>query len=65
MWYGCPEKLPPLNEKTQAEQMTQPPFTTALEGTVAIEASGHVAGPYAGSLLSDLGHEQPYCVLHQ
>jgi crotonobetainyl-CoA:carnitine CoA-transferase CaiB-like acyl-CoA transferase len=29
----------------------------ALEGTVAIDASGHVAGPYAGSLLGDLGCE--------
>ena len=28
-----------------------------LEGTVAIEVSGHVAGPYAGSLLGDLGCE--------
>ncbi len=37
--------------------MTQTPFATALEGTVAIEASGHVAGPYAGSLLGDLGCE--------
>jgi crotonobetainyl-CoA:carnitine CoA-transferase CaiB-like acyl-CoA transferase len=37
--------------------MTQTPFTTALEGTVAIEVSGHVAGPYAGSLLGDLGCE--------
>src|ERR671910_3055154 len=27
----------------------------ALEGTVAIDLSGHVAGPYAGSLLGDLG----------
>ena len=27
----------------------------ALDGTVAIDASGHVAGPYAGSLLGDLG----------
>lgn len=37
--------------------MTQAPFATALEGTVAIEVSGHVAGPYAGSLLGDLGCE--------
>jgi CoA:oxalate CoA-transferase len=29
----------------------------ALEGTVAIDLSGHVAGPYAGSLLGDLGCE--------
>jgi crotonobetainyl-CoA:carnitine CoA-transferase CaiB-like acyl-CoA transferase len=29
----------------------------ALEGTVCIEVSGHVAGPYAGSLLGDLGCE--------
>jgi crotonobetainyl-CoA:carnitine CoA-transferase CaiB-like acyl-CoA transferase len=29
----------------------------ALEGTVCIELSGHVAGPYAGSLLGDLGCE--------
>lgn len=29
----------------------------ALDGTVAIDASGHVAGPYAGSLLGDLGCE--------
>ncbi len=27
----------------------------ALDGTVAIDVSGHVAGPYAGSLLGDLG----------
>ncbi|MFQ5682971.1 MAG: CaiB/BaiF CoA transferase family protein [Candidatus Binatia bacterium] len=32
-------------------------MTTALQGTVAIEISGHVAGPYAGSLLGDLGCE--------
>jgi len=29
----------------------------ALEGNVAIDVSGHVAGPYAGSLLGDLGCE--------
>jgi crotonobetainyl-CoA:carnitine CoA-transferase CaiB-like acyl-CoA transferase len=29
----------------------------ALEGTVCVEVSGHVAGPYAGSLLGDLGCE--------
>ena len=29
----------------------------ALDGIVAIDASGHVAGPYAGSLLGDLGCE--------
>lgn len=27
----------------------------ALEGSLAVDASGHVAGPYAGSLLGDLG----------
>lgn len=32
-------------------------MTTALEGTIAVEVSGHVAGPYAGSLLGDLGCE--------
>ena len=32
-------------------------MTGALDGTVAIDASGHVAGPYAGSLLGDLGCE--------
>ncbi|HEY7322485.1 MAG TPA: CoA transferase [Candidatus Binatia bacterium] len=32
-------------------------LTGALEGTVCIDASGHVAGPYAGSLLGDLGCE--------
>ena len=32
-------------------------ITGALEGTVCIDASGHVAGPYAGSLLGDLGCE--------
>ena len=32
-------------------------MVAALEGTVAIDASGHVAGPYAGSLLGDLGCE--------
>ncbi|MGH7844033.1 MAG: CaiB/BaiF CoA transferase family protein [Candidatus Binatia bacterium] len=37
--------------------MSQTPFITPLEGTVAIEVSGHVAGPYAGSLLGDLGCE--------
>jgi crotonobetainyl-CoA:carnitine CoA-transferase CaiB-like acyl-CoA transferase len=31
--------------------------TGALEGIVAIDISGHVAGPYAGSLLGDLGCE--------
>ncbi len=36
--------------------MTQT-LPTALEGTVVIEVSGHVAGPYAGSLLGDLGCE--------
>lgn len=30
---------------------------TALEGIVVIEVSGHVAGPYAGSLLGDIGCE--------
>lgn len=30
---------------------------TALEGTVAVELSGHVAGPFAASLLGDLGCE--------
>jgi len=29
----------------------------ALDGIVAVDASGHVAGPYAGSLLGDLGCE--------
>ena len=32
-------------------------MTGALDGTVAVDASGHVAGPYAGSLLGDLGCE--------
>ncbi len=32
-------------------------IAAALEGTVAIDISGHVAGPYAGSLLGDLGCE--------
>jgi crotonobetainyl-CoA:carnitine CoA-transferase CaiB-like acyl-CoA transferase len=32
-------------------------LTGALEGTIAIDVSGHVAGPYAGSLLGDLGCE--------
>jgi len=32
-------------------------MAAALEGTIAIEVSGHVAGPYAGSLLGDLGCE--------
>jgi crotonobetainyl-CoA:carnitine CoA-transferase CaiB-like acyl-CoA transferase len=32
-------------------------FSGALEGTVVIDISGHVAGPYAGSLLGDLGCE--------
>jgi len=36
--------------------MTQT-LPTALEGTVVIEVSGHVAGPYAGSLLGDIGCE--------
>ncbi len=30
---------------------------TALAGTIAVETSGHGAGPYAGSLLGDLGCE--------
>jgi crotonobetainyl-CoA:carnitine CoA-transferase CaiB-like acyl-CoA transferase len=29
----------------------------SLEGTIVIDASGHVAGPYTGSLLGDLGCE--------
>ena len=29
----------------------------ALEGTVVLDMSGHVAGPFAGSLLGDLGCE--------
>src|ERR1044072_80130 len=29
----------------------------SVEGTTAIDVSGHVAGPYAGSLLGDLGCE--------
>src|SRR3954462_5705191 len=29
----------------------------ALEGTLCIDVSGHVAGPYASSLLGDLGCE--------
>jgi crotonobetainyl-CoA:carnitine CoA-transferase CaiB-like acyl-CoA transferase len=29
----------------------------ALEGFTCIDVSGHVAGPYAGSLLGDLGCE--------
>src|SRR5512140_1864296 len=29
----------------------------ALEGFICIDVSGHVAGPYAGSLLGDLGCE--------
>ncbi len=32
-------------------------ITGALEGTTCIDISGHVAGPYAGSLLGDLGCE--------
>ncbi len=32
-------------------------MATALEGTIVIEAAGHVAAPYAGSLLGDLGCE--------
>ncbi|HET8564386.1 MAG TPA: CaiB/BaiF CoA-transferase family protein [Candidatus Binatia bacterium] len=32
-------------------------ITGALEGTIAIDVSGHVAGPYTGSLLGDLGCE--------
>jgi crotonobetainyl-CoA:carnitine CoA-transferase CaiB-like acyl-CoA transferase len=32
-------------------------ITGALEGTICIDVSGHVAGPYAGSLLGDLGCE--------
>jgi crotonobetainyl-CoA:carnitine CoA-transferase CaiB-like acyl-CoA transferase len=32
-------------------------ITGALEGTVCIDLSGHVAGPYAGTLLGDLGCE--------
>jgi crotonobetainyl-CoA:carnitine CoA-transferase CaiB-like acyl-CoA transferase len=31
--------------------------TGALEGTVCVDVSGHVAGPYASSLLGDLGCE--------
>ena len=32
-------------------------MTGALEGFICIDISGHVAGPYAGSLLGDLGCE--------
>ncbi len=32
-------------------------MTSALEGIIVVEVSGHVAGPYAGSLLGDLGCE--------
>ena len=32
-------------------------MVTALEGTTVIEVAGHVAAPYAGSLLGDLGCE--------
>jgi len=32
-------------------------ISAALEGTTCIDVSGHVAGPYAGSLLGDLGCE--------
>jgi len=32
-------------------------ISAALEGTTCIDISGHVAGPYAGSLLGDLGCE--------
>ena len=32
-------------------------ISAALEGTTCIDLSGHVAGPYAGSLLGDLGCE--------
>ena len=32
-------------------------MTGALEGTTVIEVTGHVAGPYAGCLLGDLGCE--------
>ncbi|MDE2836259.1 MAG: CaiB/BaiF CoA-transferase family protein [Chloroflexota bacterium] len=32
-------------------------MVTALEGTVVVEVAGHVAAPYAGSLLGDLGCE--------
>lgn len=41
--------------KRESRNVTQISLTPALEGTVAIEVSGHVAGPYAGSLLGDLG----------
>lgn len=30
-------------------------MTAALQGTMAVDLSGHVAGPFAGSLLGDLG----------
>lgn len=30
-------------------------MVAALEGTIALDLSGHVAGPFAGSLLGDLG----------
>ena len=30
-------------------------MTAALQGTMALDLSGHVAGPFAGSLLGDLG----------
>ena len=30
-------------------------MSAALQGTMALDLSGHVAGPFAGSLLGDLG----------
>jgi crotonobetainyl-CoA:carnitine CoA-transferase CaiB-like acyl-CoA transferase len=40
-----------------SEMTSESTIAGALEGTVAIDISGHVAGPYAGSLLGDLGCE--------
>jgi len=44
-----------ISEKLANEMVSVRMISGALEGTTCIDVSGHVAGPYASSLLGDLG----------
>ena len=46
-------RVAPVDVKLEEDSSRM--ISGALEGTVCIDVSGHVAGPYAGSLLGDLG----------
>jgi crotonobetainyl-CoA:carnitine CoA-transferase CaiB-like acyl-CoA transferase len=46
-----------ISEKPKSEVRPTHMISGALEGFTCIDVSGHVAGPYAGSLLGDLGCE--------